>query len=104
MKRTPLRKVNPERLARLRAKQFGGPYRDLIISLPCCACGAPPPSEPSHVRTRGAGGEASDQTPLCRFCHSWFEEHPKERKERFAPVAAVLWAMWQSLGGDNGEA
>lgn len=37
----------------------------------CIACGAPPPSDPDHVTTRGAGGgDTRDNVwPLCRGCH-----------------------------------
>ena len=97
MKRTPLRKVNPERIARLREVQFGGEYRDWIVSLPCCSCGKAPPSTPSHVKTRGSGGKAQDQVPHCPTCHDVWELLPIERKERFGPVAAMLWHIYAGL-------
>lgn len=66
--------VNEERLARLRAEQFG-PQADLARTLPCCACGAPPPSDPAHVRSRGAGGKDADVVPLCRKHHDEQHQH-----------------------------
>lgn len=42
---------------------------------PCVACGSPPPSDPHHVRSRGAGfGDrledgTSNVVSLCRPCH-----------------------------------
>lgn len=68
MKRSPLRRRNPERAAALRAAAFGR-QAELCRRSPCCSCGAPPPSDPDHVRTRGAGGRDQDCVPLCRACH-----------------------------------
>jgi len=70
--RKPLRQRNPERRARLLVEQFGAQAQHCRDS-PCCACGAPPPSDPAHVRSRGAGGKDSDTVPLCRSCHD--EQH-----------------------------
>lgn len=70
-RRRPVRKRNTKRLKRLRAKQFG-PQAALARSMPCCACGAPPPSDPHHFRARGFGGVKSDDSQclaLCRVCH-----------------------------------
>jgi hypothetical protein len=71
VKRSRIRKRNPERLERLRAKQFG-PQADLCRSLPCVVCGVSP-SDPAHVRSRGAGGTDADTVPLCRTHHQ--EQH-----------------------------
>lgn len=37
----------------------------------CCNCGAPGPSDPDHVGSRGVGQKCSDYetAPLCRDCH-----------------------------------
>jgi hypothetical protein len=32
-------------------------------------CGAPPPSDPSHLKTRGAGGKDDAVIAQCRACH-----------------------------------
>lgn len=54
-----------------RRKENFGPQAKLCRTLPCCACGSPPPSDPDHVRTRGAGGkDLGNVVPLCRRCHS----------------------------------
>ena len=60
--------VNKARLAKRRAQQFGD-QAQLCRESSCCACGAPPPSDPAHVVSRGAGGKDSDTVPLCRSCH-----------------------------------
>lgn len=86
MKRSPLtrskplrrqvgvRRRNPRRLKRLRAKQFG-PQAALCRTLPCCVCKARPLSDPHHVKSRGAGGDDSHCVPLCRTCHRLFHDH-----------------------------
>lgn len=37
--------------------------------LPCCTCTRRPPSEPSHAKTRGAGGRREHLVPQCHDCH-----------------------------------
>lgn len=76
MKRSaPLRRkkrINPYnavRRARRRLEAFG-PQAAYCRTQPCCVCLAPPPSDPAHVRSRGAGGKDSDCVSLCRFCHT----------------------------------
>ncbi len=59
---------------RMRETQVFGPFADWIRSRPCDVCGTPPPSDPHHVRSRGAGhGDWIDGRgnllPLCRPCH-----------------------------------
>lgn len=46
-----------------------GPQAALCRTEPCAGCGAPPPCDPDHVVTRGAGGLDEDTVPLCRTCH-----------------------------------
>jgi len=52
--------------------------REFARRLPCCVCGDPPPSDPAHVKSRGAGhsdwievdGEkVGNVAPLDRACH-----------------------------------
>ena len=74
MKRTRMNRVNSKRRKRLREKQFGE-QAERCRNLPCCACGAPPPSDPHHVPSRGAGGVDRDCCPLCRECHRYFHDH-----------------------------
>lgn len=44
---------------------------EYIRRRPCMVCGAPPPSDPDHLRSRGAGGgdELSNLLALCRKHH-----------------------------------
>lgn len=75
MVKKPKRKIDKELLARVRAKD-------------CAVCGKGAPSDPSHIRSRGAGGpdEEFNVLPMCRSCHgAWhsfgamkfLERHPK---------------------------
>ncbi|MEQ1573093.1 MAG: hypothetical protein ABL993_02495 [Vicinamibacterales bacterium] len=78
-RRTPLRKRNPERLARLRVAQFDdtgeeGNYYDHITSLACLVTGRSP-VDPAHVlgdRSTGAGPEG--MAPLSREVHDDFDD------------------------------
>jgi Putative HNHc nuclease len=38
----------------------------------CIACGAPPPTDPHHIKSVGAGGDdtATNLLSLCRKCHT----------------------------------
>lgn len=65
---TRIRAVNRTRLKARRAKQFAE-QSALARTLPCFTCGAPPPSDPSHLKTRGAGGLDEHVIPQCRRCH-----------------------------------
>lgn len=63
-----IRKRNRARLAKRRSEQFGA-HADAIRQLPCSVCGKRGPSDPHHVRSRGAGGKADVLVPLCRRDH-----------------------------------
>lgn len=65
-------KRNAKRAKQRRERDFGE-QAELARRSPCCACGSPPPSEPAHVRSRGAGGTAKDIAALCSSCHH--EQH-----------------------------
>lgn len=44
---------------------------ELVRQMPCKACGKPPPNDPDHIKTRGAGGtdDLSNLQALCRIHH-----------------------------------
>lgn len=65
---TRLKPVNARRKAKRQLEQFG-PAAEYIRSRPCCICFAPGPSDPHHVRSRGAGGKSDCLVPICRRCH-----------------------------------
>lgn len=67
--RRPMKPVNPERLARRRARQFGPHgYRAWLLAQGCVPCGRPA-SEMAHVISRATGGTWRDCVPMCRSCH-----------------------------------
>lgn len=69
----PKRKVDEKLLEHVRAQ-------------PCASCGALPPSDPSHLMSRGAGGPDSEYNvaPQCRVCHSlWHQLGPRSFVRRF---------------------
>lgn len=71
-RRKPVKKVNKERKAKLRMAAFSDCAR-LARLLPCCvpSCRQPPPSDPAHVRSRGAGGkDRANVVSLCRLHHN----------------------------------
>lgn len=93
-----------ERRERRRAEQFGTVYREWLIRQDCMGCpdGRPPYVQPAHVRhTRGAGGKAQDQAPLCWRCHRWEETaSDAEFLERFGmtrdEMATTSWERFQA--------
>ncbi len=121
-RRNSLRPRNPERRAKLNLLQFG-PYADYIRDQPCVVCDRPAPSDPHHVRSRGAGGRWYDCVPLCRACHGELHQlgqtaFCEERNLDFAllisgllrrylietTVAAPLWELLRDLPkGDQTE-
>lgn len=52
-----------------------------IRALPCCQCGAPPPSQAAHANWqefgKGKGIKAKDDytIPLCHLCHSRLDQY-----------------------------
>lgn len=84
MRRTRLRRRNPERHAERLEKDFG-PLAEFVRQLPCIVCGTQP-CDPAHVRSRGACNhawvwvypegnvhqayEAGNIVPLCRTHHN----------------------------------
>lgn len=52
-------------------------YLDYIRALPCCVCGAPPFSDPSHHGRHATSRKPDDFTcvPMCREHHGHFHQH-----------------------------
>lgn len=61
-------------------EQFG-PKAEWVRSLDCHTCGKWGPSDPAHMRSRGAGGTSEHLVPLCRVCH--MRQHSKGIKTFF---------------------
>ncbi len=94
--------MNLERLEALRELQFG-PKGEWIRGLECATCGAPPPSDPSHVKSRGAGGKAADLIPQCRRCHRRLHDVGRRTFEveegvDLAELVERYEALWREVG------
>jgi hypothetical protein len=112
LKRSPLRRVNPERAAKRREEQFG-PEAEVVRWMNCCLprCRARPPSDPHHVRSRGAGGTAKDLVPLCHAHHvevhaagrrTFEEAHGVDLRTVAALTAASVAVVLRRNGGEPG--
>ncbi len=77
-------------------------YQDRVRALPCLGCGAEPPSECHHVKTRGAGGgdHAWNLMPLCTNCHyEWHFTGPSKFLKKRPWVREYLAKLgWKILG------
>lgn len=102
-RRTRMPKRNAKRAAKRYARDFGA-HAETIRALPCCACGAPGPSDPHHVVSRGAGGTAQHQVPLCRNCHRLLHQIGRRTFEALRKVSLVVIAaeLWERYGGGEG--
>jgi len=71
MKRTPMRKISKKRAARRKSPegQAAIAYMLEVKKLPCCACGAPAPSDSHHCRSGGMMRNDWFTIPLCKECH-----------------------------------
>lgn len=101
-----LKRRNDERLARRRAEAFG-PQAEECRAMPCCACGARPPSEPHHFPTRAAGGKDDACIPLCHQCHETHDgpgcgqwTFQRERRVSFTDVRRVMRLDVEALPGE----
>jgi hypothetical protein len=72
------------------------PYLDWLKTLPCDCCGAPPPSDPSHIdnHNKGMGTKTPDlwAIPECRRCHEVYEHggNPDTASDRRSRAALYL--------------
>lgn len=68
-------------------------YLDWVKSLDCDTCGAPGPSDPSHVNSYKGGGTKSPDLfaiPECRNCHESYERNPPNADERVRKAAFYM--------------
>lgn len=81
LKRTRIRPKNARRAKLARTDDFGSSARMASIASMRCVCMGQHPacsggwSEPSHIVSRGAGGDAGDIVPMSTGCHrAWHTE------------------------------
>ena len=97
--RMPIRKRNAARAKERRAEDFGTPEQTAAINAMPCVCGGRHPactggpSDPSHIVSRGAGGDASKQVPMSRGCHRAWHDHG-----RLTYCRVIGWTWAQMLG------
>jgi hypothetical protein len=90
---TPLAPVNSRRKAKRYARDFGD-HAERIRALPCDLCGAPPPSDPHHAKSRGAGGTAQHLIPTCRTCHRKIHDGHGPDREHLMERADYYWTRY----------
>ena len=93
-------RIIPPQLSFEQALRFGytgrielRPYLDWVKGLRCDTCGAPPPSDPSHVNSFKGGATKSPDPwaiPQCRNCHESYELGPPYADERLRRAAIYL--------------
>lgn len=66
-RKAPIRRANPERLARLEKRNFG-PHGEFVRKLPCLVPECGRPAERAHLRPRGMGGCKGDWRELINLC------------------------------------
>lgn len=75
------------------------PYLQWLKTLPCDTCGAPPPSDPSHLNAwKGMGTKSPDlfAIPECRECNRKYDTQPSDEDRRIRRAAFyLLRAFWE---------
>lgn len=104
-RKKPLRAVNPKRRKERHGVAFGS-KAEWLRQMSCCVCGRQP-SDPHHVRSRGAGGTAKDLVPLCRADHRELHQIGArtfaERHEIDLEWQAERYEAWWQEGVARGE-
>lgn len=95
--RRPINKVNPVRRAREFARCYGSKARvEFVKTLACGVCGTTP-SDNAHIHGGKSGmGRKADHTdiiPLCRQCHTLYDEY----KLKLDSAALRLVADWVNM-------
>lgn len=75
-------------------------YIDYVKRQPCLVCMEPPPSDPHHLKSKGAGGPDEACIPLCRTHHREYHTttHAKFERAHGFPRKRGLWFFaWRVL-------
>jgi hypothetical protein len=101
-RKTAMKRINHERLARLEASQFGE-YGEHIASLACLVTGARPVDRAHVLRDRSVGGGPNGLAPLARVVHIDFDDGllsdvAFERRWRVSRADIRAWAKasWET--------
>jgi len=93
-----MKRRNAKRAAAARARDFGPRSRIVAIASMPCVCGGKHPactggwSQPSHVVSRGAGGDREAIVPKSDGCHRAWHQHGRETY-----LAVLGWTMADML-------
>ncbi len=76
-------------------------YLAWLKTLPCDTCGAPPPSDPSHLNNhyRGQGTKSPDPwaIPECRTCHELYERLGKSERVTETRLSRAAHYLLQAI-------
>lgn len=99
IKRTAVKKINPERRKREFARAYGSKERvEFVKALPCSFVGCNGrPSDNAHCITAGMGRKANADTiiPLCREHHRQFDALPARMRRGWLFFAHHVETKWQ---------
>ena len=94
---TRIRSVNSKRRRRRYLRDFG-PWAAVVRTMPCYTCDALPPSDPSHIQSRGSGrGARANLVPMCRRCHKKYEAGKKTfQQKRGIDLLVIAKGLWET--------
>lgn len=88
-RRTPMKRINAERRAKLFARNFGK-RSSAVRAMPCLVAGCRKESQAAHVRARGMGGARGDRRDLVPLC----AHHHREAGERRTTARLAFQAFY----------
>jgi len=101
--KTPMRRVSAKKRAHKAAEKAAGAWEHMaaVKGLPCCACGAPPPSQAHHVTGDKKPRSDFRVIPLCYECHQGPQGYHAAKASwvaRHGPDYGFLEAVETALG------
>lgn len=101
--KTPMRRRSPKRAAYMAsdARSEAVQHMMAVKGLPCCACGAPPPSAAHHVTGDKMPRNDLRVIPLCWSCHQGPDGYHAAKRtwvERHGPDYGFLRAIIDAIG------
>lgn len=81
-RRKPLKKISERR--KLALYEYGKKRKRFLAARPVCELCPKPSRDVHHVHGRYGSAYLDENTwkALCRACHDWIHQHPKEARER----------------------
>lgn len=101
-RKVALKKVNPERAKKARARDFGD-HAKFVVQYPCVAVGRGcwGPIDPGHKRKRSGGGtKEANLFPICRGHHREQEGRTEEFERKYGlDLEAICVELWEANDG-----